>query len=120
MKGFIVVSQYFFLPKIAPPNTLPCPSICLVAEYITTSAPKLRGFCKIGVAKTLSTTTKEPFFFAIFETASMSIISKHGFDGVSKKIIFVFFLKAFSQQFKSLPSISSTSIPNFGSIFVRI
>lgn len=34
----------------------PWPSICLVAEYTTTSAPSVSGFWKTGVANTLSIT----------------------------------------------------------------
>ena len=33
--------MYSSVPRIAPPSTRPCPSMCLVAEYTTTSAPKL-------------------------------------------------------------------------------
>ena len=53
---------------MAPPKTLPCPSMCLVAEYIIISAPNSRGFCRIGVAKTLSTITFAPDLCANLDT----------------------------------------------------
>ena len=70
---------------MAPPKTLPCPSMCLVAEYIIISAPNSRCFCRIGVAKTLSTTTFAPDLCANFDTLLISTISRQGLDGVSKK-----------------------------------
>ena len=43
-----------------PPRQRPWPSMCLVAEYTTTSAPSASGLCQIGVANTLSTISRAP------------------------------------------------------------
>ena len=90
-KGFKVSSLNCFEVSIAPPKTLPCPSICFVPEYTTISAPYLIGLCNTGVAKILSTIVKILLSFARSQTPFKSIISQHGLDGVSKKNIFVFF-----------------------------
>jgi len=72
------------LPTIAPPTILPCPSKYLVAECMTTSAPRANGFWSAGVQKQLSTANKALAFLAILEMALISAISVKGFDGVSK------------------------------------
>ena len=62
----------------------------LVAECKTISAPKFNGFCSIGVANVLSTTTN--IFFCCLTTlliSSMFIISIRGLDGLSIHMIFV-------------------------------
>lgn len=53
-----------------------------VHECTTTSAPKSRGFCKIGDQKVLSTATKILCFFAISTQYLISIIVRVGFVGV--------------------------------------
>jgi hypothetical protein len=55
------------------------------------SAPNLIGCCRTGEAKILSTIVVILFFLAIKQTCFMSIISKQGFEGDSKKKILVFF-----------------------------
>ena len=61
-----------------------------VIEWKTISAPKSSGFCKYGLQKVLSTATKIPCYFAILQTASISVIPIVGFAGVSININFVF------------------------------
>ena len=46
--------------RMMPPRQRPWPSMCLVAEYTTTSAPSASGLCQIGVANTLSTISRAP------------------------------------------------------------
>ena len=84
------------------------------------SAPNKTGFCKTGLAKILSTTVLILYFFAILQTALISINSKSGFEGVSKKKIFVFFLIAFFHSFMFFPSTNVTSTPYLGRIFFII
>src|ERR1039458_6211334 len=79
------LSIFFLLPSTAPPSTRPCPSMYLVAEWITISAPNCSGRCRIGVQKQLSTASSAPQLLAITEIAAMSEISVSGLDGVSRK-----------------------------------
>jgi len=88
-----------FLPTVTPPNTRPCPSIYLVAEWITRSAPYLMGCCRIGVAKQLSTTRMHLCFLENLPNHSRSMISNAGLEGVSTNIILVLGLMALSQSF---------------------
>ena len=53
------------------------------------SAPNSKGLKKTGVAKVESTPKRMLCFFAIFPTASKSVIFKSGFVGVSIQINFV-------------------------------
>ena len=103
-----------------PPRHLPWPSICLVAEYTTMSAPSSSGFCSNGVANTLSTMTLAPALWASAETALISTMSRPGFDGVSTKTHFVGHLSASSHWFRSVPSTMVVSTPHLGKISVRI
>ncbi|MNC87015.1 hypothetical protein D3C83_27090 [compost metagenome] len=73
-----------FEPAIAPPITRPCPSMNLVAECTTMSAPSSSGFCSTGVQKTLSTASSAPALRASVDSFSRSEISVSGFDGVSR------------------------------------
>ena len=79
----LAVAIAISVPMIAPPNVRPCPSMCLVVEYTTTSAPSSNGFWSSGVANTLSTTTVAPACWASSETAAMSTSSSIGLEGVS-------------------------------------
>ena len=92
------------LPTTAPPSTRPWPSMCLVAECTTTSAPNLIGCCKAGEQKQLSTTNSAPALCAISATAAISDTSVSGFDGVSRKNSFVFGFTAARQAARSVPS----------------
>src|SRR6516165_8100766 len=64
-----------------PPTASPCPPRYLVALCSTRSAPQRAGFCRMGVAKVLSTTTGRPS--AAPATAATSTRSRVGFAGVS-------------------------------------
>ena len=89
-------------------------------EYTIISAPNFDGFCKTGDAKTLSTITFILFSLANSQTAFISINSRQGFDGVSKKKIFVFGLISFFQLSIFFPSTNDTSIPYLVIIFFII
>ena len=49
------------------------------------SAPSARGFWKIGVAKTLSTTSLAPQALAISATAPIGVTSSSGLAGLSTR-----------------------------------
>jgi hypothetical protein len=70
-------------PTTAPPSTRPWPSMYLVAECTTRTAPRLSGFCSAGEQKQLSTASSAPQAWAMSATARMSMISVSGLDGVS-------------------------------------
>ena len=79
-----------------------------------TSAPSVRGFCKIGDAITLSTMTVAPTLCASSETIAISTICNMGFDGVSIKTAFVSTLSACAHSSGSLPVTNSTLTPHLG------
>ena len=106
-------------PRIAPASTRPCPSICLVAEYITTSAPSASGFCRTGDAITLSTITVAPTLCARSLTIRISTISISGLLGDSIKTTLVGLFSAAAQMAESFPFTSSTVTPHFGRISVN-
>ncbi len=99
-------------PTTAPPSTRPCPSICLVAEWTTMSAPNFIGCCNAGEQKQLSTTSSAPALWAMSATAAMSATSVSGFEGVSRKNSLVFGLTAARQAARSVPSTKVVSTPN--------
>ena len=68
----------------------------------------------------MSTTVFILRFFAILQRALISINSNSGFEGVSKKKIFVFFLIAFFHSFIFFPFTNVISIPYRGRIFFII
>ena len=111
---------YWSVPRIAPPRTRPWPSMCLVAEYTTTSAPSSSGFCSTGLANTLSTTTIAPAAWASSLTALRSTISSPGFEGVSRKTMRVGRANAACHWSRSPPSTSTVSTPQRGRISVRM
>ena len=74
--------------RMMPPRQRPCPSMCLVAEYTTTSAPNCSGLCQIGVANTLSTISRAPAACAISAMAPMSSTSSVGIGRAFQKAAF--------------------------------
>ena len=56
------------------------------------------------------------FFLAMEQTCLISIISKHGLEGDSKKNILVLFFIFFFHSLIFVPSTKVTSIPNLGRI----
>jgi hypothetical protein len=107
-------------PSTAPPSVRPCPSMCFVVEYTTTSAPRSSGRCSTGVAKMLSTMTRAPAACASSLTAATSTSSCIGFDGVSKNTTFAGVASAASHCARSWPSTRSVVTPQRGRIDVRI
>jgi outer membrane receptor protein involved in Fe transport len=106
-------SRYFLAPTTAPPKQRPCPSMYLVAECTTISAPSFNGCCNAGVQKQLSTTNKAPAACAIFAIAATSATSFNGFEGVSKKNKCVLFCTAACHDAGSISVTKLTSTPNF-------
>ncbi|MDT4780220.1 hypothetical protein FQZ97_124410 [compost metagenome] len=104
------------VPSTAPPRTRPWPSICLVAECTTMSAPNFIGCCSAGEQKQLSTTSSAFALCAMSATAAMSATSVSGFEGVSRKNSFVFGRTAARHAFRSLGSTKVVSTPNFEKI----
>ncbi len=105
------------LSTITPPTCTACPSIYLVVECITISAPNSIGRQRIGVANVLSTIRGTPFLWAILANFSISNTVSAGFARVSPKIAFVLGLNAF--WISSSEAFGSThihSIPNFLSV----
>ena len=90
--------------------------MCLVPEYTTTSAPSGKPCCRIGVAKTLSSTTFAPAAWASSQTAAMSTSDCIGFDGVSKNTACVGTDSASSHCARSSPSTNTVSTPQRGRI----
>ncbi len=111
-------SMYSLLPRMAPPSTRPWPSMCLVPEYTTTSAPSGIPCWRSGVAKTLSSTTFAPAACASSHTAAMSTSDCIGFDGVSKNTAWVGLgaESASSHCSRSSPSTNTVSTPQRGRI----
>ena len=103
------------LPRIAPPRVRPWPSMYLVAECTTTSAPNSSGRCSIGVAKALSSTTLAPALCASSQTALTSTMSSIGLDGDSNSTAAAGFDSAFSHCLRSPPSTNSPCTPYLGS-----
>src|SRR5262245_47011098 len=68
---------------IAPPIDVPCPPRYLVAEWITTSAPKSKGRHRYGDASVESTTSGTPASWATTANASKSATVPAGFATIS-------------------------------------
>ncbi len=79
---------------------------------MTTSAPSFSGCCNAGLQKQLSTTNSAPDAFDILLIASMSAISISGFDGVSRKNIFVSGRTASFQASRRVGSTKVVVMPN--------
>ena len=81
---------------------------------MTISAPSLKGCCKYGEQKVLSKIKSASFDSVILEMASISVISKVGFTGVSIKqaAIFGCCSNAFFTALISVESQNIISIPN--------
>ena len=107
MNGCSVSLIHLRDPSTAPPSTRPWPSICLVQEYTTTSAPSCSGCCSSGVANTLSTTTIAPAACASSATARRSTMSSIGLDGVSSSTSWVGCASASRHWPRSPPSTNS-------------
>ena len=97
--------------QITPPSARPCPSMCLVVEYTTTSAPCATAWLNTGVENTLSTITNAPIAWAIFDTSVMSTSSSVGFDIDSKNTALVPGVTAFRHAVRSAPSTNVTRTP---------
>src|SRR5690625_1881783 len=103
-------------PTTAPPTARPCPSRYLVAECTTISAPSANGFCKAGVQKQLSTTSKQSCAWASSASFWISPSSMSGLEGVSTNNIRVFGWMAASQAAKSAKVTKLVSTPKRGRI----
>ena len=103
-----------------PPMAEPCPPIHLVSELTTMSAPCSIERKRQGVVKVASTISGTLCFFAIAETASMSVKSRTGLPIVSMKMPRVFPLMSFSKLEGSLWSAKRTVIPRSGRIASNI
>ncbi|MNI59289.1 hypothetical protein D3C73_1144460 [compost metagenome] len=88
-------------PATTPPMQRPWPSMNLVAEWNTMSAPSLSGCCSAGVLKQLSTTSMAPRAWAISASAAMSTSSASGLEGDSRISSLVLALMALSQPARS-------------------
>ncbi len=80
------------------------------------SAPSSSGRWNIGVAKTLSTTTRAPASCASVATASMSTSSSIGLEGVSRNTACAPSASASRHWSRSAPSTKRQSIPKRGRI----
>ena len=103
---FLLISS--LLAHSAPAITRPCPSKYLVADCMTTSAPSASGFCRAGVQKQLSTTSRAPALCAISASAAMSQTSVSGLVGVSASRILV--LPGRMAAFHSATSVCETKV----------
>ena len=88
-------------PATTPPRQRPWPSMYLVAEWMTISAPSASGFCSTGVQKQLSTASSAPWAWATSASAAMSTSSASGLDGDSTMNSLVFGLQAAAQASRS-------------------
>ena len=70
---------------MAPPTPTPWPSMYLVVEWVTMSAPHSMGRQKTGVGKVLSTISGTPWSCAALAKRSMSSTSSAGLAIVSPK-----------------------------------
>ena len=83
---------------MAPPTPQPCPSIYLVVECVTISAPHSIGRQFTGVGKVLSTMSGTPWSCAACANVSMSSTASAGFAIVSPKTALVLGRKAASSS----------------------
>ena len=73
-----------------PPTAAPWPSIYLVVEWVTMSAPHSKGRQFTGVAKVLSIIRGTPWAWAALANFSMSSTVRAGFAMVSPNTALVF------------------------------
>ena len=83
---------------MAPPTAAPWPSIYLVVEWVTMSAPHWKGRQPTGVGKVLSTIRGTPWSWAALANFSMSSTVRAGFAMVSPKTARVLGRKAASNS----------------------
>ena len=83
---------------MAPPTAAPWPSMYLVVEWVTMSAPHSKGRQFTGVAKVLSTIRGTPRAWAALANFSMSSTVRAGLAMVSPKTAFVLGRKAASSS----------------------
>ena len=83
---------------MAPPTPTPWPSMYLVVEWVTMSAPHSIGRQKTGVGKVLSTISGTPWAWAAVAKRSMSSTSSAGLAMVSPKTARVLGRKAASSS----------------------
>ena len=83
---------------MTPPTVPACPSMYLVVEWVTISAPHSMGRQLTGVAKVLSTIRGTPWRWAAAAKRSISSTQREGFEIVSPKTSFVFSRKAASSS----------------------
>ena len=81
-----------------PPTAAPWPSMYLVVEWVTMSAPHSKGRQFTGVAKVLSTMSGTPWAWAAFANFPMSRTVSAGLAMVSPKTAFVLGRKAASSS----------------------
>ncbi len=83
---------------MAPPTAAPWPSMYLVVECVTMSAPHSNGRQLTGVGKVLSTMSGTPCAWAAFANRSMSSTVRAGLAMVSPNTARVFARKAASSS----------------------
>ena len=81
-----------------PPRAAAWPSMYLVVEWVTMSAPQARGRQRMGVAKVLSTMRGTPRRWAAAANFSMSSTVRAGLAMVSPNTALVFGRKAASSS----------------------
>ena len=100
------------LPTTAPPTQRPWPSMYLVAEWITMSAPRSSGRWRTGVQKQLSTTSQQSCRCASSASAAMSPSSVNGLEGVSRNSMRVFGVMADAQASRSSSGTNRVRMPS--------
>ena len=97
---------------MAPPTQLAWPSMYLVVEWVTMSAPHSNGLQPMGVAKVLSTMRGTPWLWAALANFSRSRTIRAGLAMVSPKTALVLGRKAaFSSSSEQLGSTKVNSMP---------
>ena len=108
------IQSNFPLSTIAPPTAAPCPSIYLVVECVTISAPHSIGLQLTGVGNVLSTISGTPCACAAFANFSISNTVSAGLAIVSPNTALVLSLNAaLSSSSVQSGSTNVASIPIF-------
>mmetsp|Transcript_18516 Transcript_18516/g.60799 ORF Transcript_18516/g.60799 Transcript_18516/m.60799 type:complete len:227 (-) Transcript_18516:237-917(-) len=102
-----------------PASTSLCPFRYFVAECITMSAPKFRGWLSTGVAAVLSTTQNAPMSCAMLEISDMSETDQVGLAGVSSQTNFGRVDKAERSLFLSKGSPKSRAFTSIFHLFAK-